>query len=300
MMRLERPPHDMATTLAACLKGITGNNALRGGVQANNAWLVALEAQYSTIVAAEGLATIPALLKAGDPIIVGTLRKSHFKKLYDYYLRSKLNVDGRAIYNAIMSAAGGKCPYCGGLGATRNLDHHLPIAYFPQFSILPLNLVPACRDCNMDGKPDGYAAVQSEQIIHPYVDHARFFDEQWISGTFVPAQGSKPSHVEYCVSPPDNWPEVNKARAQRHFEEFGVADKYATQASEMVGVTLAQIEALREAGLDDALIVRTILDPGERKAPFVNHWSRGMYQALRASMPLISRRVTVVPVNGRS
>jgi hypothetical protein len=299
MMRLEPPPHDMATTVAACLKGITGNNALRDGVQANTAWLVALETQYSTIVAAAGLATIPALLTAGDPIIVGTLSKSHFKKLYDYYLRSKLNVDGRAIYNAIMSAAGGKCPYCGGLGATRNLDHHLPIAYFPQFSILPLNLVPACRDCNMDGKPDSYAAVQSEQIIQPYVDHARFFDEPWISGMFVPAQGSKPSRIEYCVSPPDNWPEVDKARAQRHFEEFGVADKYATQASEMVGVTLAQIEALREAMLDDAFIVKTILDPGERKAPFVNHWSRGMYQALRASMPLIARRATVVPVNGR-
>jgi hypothetical protein len=299
MMRLEPPPHDMATTVAACLKGITGNNALRDGVQANTAWLVALETQYSTIVAAAGLATIPALLTAGDPIIVGTLSKSHFKKLYDYYLRSKLNVDGRAIYNAIMSAAGGKCPYCGGLGATRNLDHHLPIAYFPQFSILPLNLVPACRDCNMDGKPDSYAAVQSEQIIQPYVDHARFFDEPWISGMFVPAQGSKPSRIEYCVSPPDNWPEVDKARAQRHFEEFGVADKYATQASEMVGVTLAQIEALREAMLDDAFIVKNILDPGERKAPFVNHWSRGMYQALRASMPLIARRATVVPVNGR-
>ena len=121
----------MATTVDACLKGITGNNALRVGVQANTAWLVALETQYSTSVAAAGLATIPALLTAGDPIIVGTLSKSHFKKLYDYYLRSKLNVDGRAIYNAIMSAAGGKCPYCGGLGATRNLDHHLPIAYFP-------------------------------------------------------------------------------------------------------------------------------------------------------------------------
>lgn len=298
MMRLE-PPHDMATTVAACLKGITGNDALRNSVQANTAWLVALETQYAATAAAAGLATIPALLTDGDPVIVGNLSKSHFKTLYDYYLRSKLNVDGRAIYNAIMSAAGGKCPYCGGLGATRNLDHHLPIAYFPQFSILPINLVPACRDCNMDGKPASYATVQSDQIIQPYVDHARFFDEQWILGTFVPSQGSKPSRIEYCVSPPDNWPVVDKARAQRHFEEFGVAEKYATQASEMLGVTLAQIEALREATLDDALIVKTILDPGERKAPFVNHWSRGMYQALRASMPLIARRATVVPVNGR-
>lgn len=295
MMRLEPPPHDMATTVAACLKGITGNNALRSDVQTNTAWLVALETQYYSTVAAAGLATIPALLTDGDPVIVGTLSKSHFKTLYDYYLRSELKVDGRAIYNAIMSAAGGKCPYCGGLGATRNLDHHLPIAYFPQFSILPINLVPACRDCNMDGKPASYASVQSDQIIQPYVDHARFFDEQWILGTFVPAQGSKPSRIEYFVSPPDNWPAVDKARAQRHFEEFGVADKYATQASEVVDVTLDQIEALREAALDDALIVKTILDPGERKAPFVNHWSRGMYQALRESMPLIARRPTIVP-----
>jgi len=39
------------------------------------------------------------------------------------------------------------CPYCG-IGEPVTLDHYLPKGIFPEFSILPINLVPCCDPCN--------------------------------------------------------------------------------------------------------------------------------------------------------
>lgn len=286
MMRLSAPAYSMAAILDSCVEGITGNAPLKASFQVQTPWIVALEAQYRNTVQNAGLATIAPLAGAGDPVVVGTLTKSDFRSLYDYYLLDKAK-SARKIYDHILNAAEGKCPYCGGLGSPRNLDHHLPVAHFPQFSVLPFNLVPSCRDCNMDGKPAGYATVQSDQIIQPYLDHDRFFDEQWISGRFVPAHGMEPNRVDYVADPPATWNATDRSRAKRHFEEFALAGKYATQAAVLLGATLAQVRALRAIGFKDTDIIRTILTPGEDSAPFVNHWFTGMYQALRLSVAIL-------------
>jgi hypothetical protein len=60
------------------------------------------------------------------------------------------------------------CPMCGSLHSG-TLDHLLPQADYPEFSIFSLNLVPACK-CNsirqnvLKGTPPG------ERILHPYFD----------------------------------------------------------------------------------------------------------------------------------
>ncbi|TPJ42888.1 HNH endonuclease signature motif containing protein [Mesorhizobium sp. B2-7-1] len=59
------------------------------------------------------------------------------------------------------------CPFCGGLGHTWTLDHYLPKANFPAYSVNPSNLVPCCRDCN-SGKNASFGAELHEQTLHPY------------------------------------------------------------------------------------------------------------------------------------
>lgn len=39
------------------------------------------------------------------------------------------------------------CPLCGGPGC-RTIDHHLPDASYPEFSVFSRNLVPSCSSCN--------------------------------------------------------------------------------------------------------------------------------------------------------
>src|SRR6185369_14124832 len=76
---------------------------------------------------------------------------------------------GKKIYDRIMTAARA-CPYCGH-GTLFTLDHYLPkgISHFPELSIAPLNLIPACRDCNSN-KHVHVPTREEEQYIHPYFE----------------------------------------------------------------------------------------------------------------------------------
>jgi hypothetical protein len=41
----------------------------------------------------------------------------------------------------------GRSPFCG-VGHGSALDHNLPKTKFPQLLVVPLNLVPSCKNCN--------------------------------------------------------------------------------------------------------------------------------------------------------
>jgi hypothetical protein len=63
------------------------------------------------------------------------------------------------------------CPYC---ALTRNpyeLDHFLPRSEYPEYSILTLNLVPSCPECNSKLKGRQYKTDGNiRAFLHPYYD----------------------------------------------------------------------------------------------------------------------------------
>ncbi len=62
------------------------------------------------------------------------------------------------------------CPMCGS-HTTGSLDHVLPRAVYPEFSIMRANLVPACMHCNSASKGNKHRGpVPPERFIHPYFD----------------------------------------------------------------------------------------------------------------------------------
>lgn len=281
-MRLNAPQYSFDQTIDECALGITGNDLLRQNLVASKAALIVAADNYKDIVSAGDLHTIQPINTNNDidPIVISFLKKSDLIKVYEQYFRSG-EKPARKIYNAILNAAQDKCPFCGGIGTPRNLDHFLPKAYYPQFSVLPHNLVPSCRDCNMDGKGQNFATSAEEQIIQPYSDDQIFFKEQWIFAIYQ-ATDDEPGEFEYYVLPPEYWSRVNKKRVQKHFDDFNLAKRYATKAAEQLGVVLGQINAMKQANLDFNTIRSVIFKPGVEKVQFPNHWQKGMYQALIA------------------
>ncbi|WP_394130741.1 HNH endonuclease [Shewanella maritima] len=281
MMRLKAPKHSFLNSIDKCCDGITGNNVLKNKViQSKNA-LEAFEQVYSASGQTGELFTF-APLKCGkndDPVVLGNLTKSELVKLYDsYFVGSKK--PGRSIYNSLMLAADEKCPFCGGIGRPRNLDHYLPKAHFPFFSVLPINLVPSCRDCNMDGKGQGFAISKGMQVIQPYLDDLKFFNEQWIYASYTPGVNDEPGTFVYSVNPPENWDIEEKKRVHTHFKDFDLAVRYATKAAEELITCLTQINSLKSLNIPDNQIKQALIEPVIAQAPFVNHWRRGMYQAI--------------------
>ncbi len=61
------------------------------------------------------------------------------------------------------------CPMCGSL-TTGALDHHLPREEFQEFSLLRVNLVPACTHCNSSTKGSTVKGDEPERFLHPYYD----------------------------------------------------------------------------------------------------------------------------------
>lgn len=284
MLPLDQPTTDYCRTLDQCVAGITGNADLRERLLDSR---VALEAEgelYLQHAKNHSWYTVPPLAKDFNEStpLVQTLSKTDLLTVYDQYFVPR-EKPARHVYDSLMNSSFEKCPFCGGIGTPRNLDHYLPKSRYPQYAVLPQNLVPACRDCNMDGKGQGVALSYEDQIIQPYLDCSHFFRDQWVFARFSRRHDEKFGVFVYYVSPPTDWSEPDKERARRHFSKFSLAGRYATKAAEHHRTVLLQMQRMIEAGLEEADIQSVLLEPGADASPFVNHWQKGMYQALSDS-----------------
>ena len=286
MIRLNEPQYSCEQTLDKCVDGITGNGTLRQKLSSSKPSLTAAETQYLDAAGTGELHTILPINtdENDDPVVVDILTKSELIKVYDQYFVPEQK-PARKVYDALLNAAKEKCPFCGGIGTPRNLDHFLPKAHFPQFAVLPRNLVPACRDCNIEGKAHAFAKIAGDQIIQPYLDNDRFFLEQWIFATYHASNNIEPGEFEYFVAPPEEWSEIDKQRVRKHYTDFDLAKRYATKAAEQLGTVLLQIRHMKQANLDNEVIKNVLLQPGVDASPFMNHWQKSMYQALMRALP---------------
>jgi len=295
MIRLAEPNYTLEHVIDACLLGITGNNALKSNVEADKKNLVDVGEQYSASSRGGSLYLLQPIdcSATQNPLVLNRLMKSDLIKLYETYFVPE-EKPAREVYNKILNAAMESCLFCGGIGTPRNLDHFLPKAHFPQFSILPVNLVPSCRDCNMDGKSSAFADQAYSQIIQPYLDNDRFFLDQWIVASYEEEVNGEPGKFIYRVNPPAEWNDTDKLRVAKHFLDFNLAHRYGVKAAQLLGTVMAQVDSLRRIGLSNELIRETIFEPGISQAQFPNHWQRGFYQALM--LVLVDARVSKIPV----
>lgn len=285
MLRLNKPVYSFKNVLDEIGQGIGKPDFAQKILDAENA-LLREEKQYLLHASHCELfkfLPLPADYKEGDEVLE-KLSKAEFKKLYEDYFRDK-DKPARKIYDNLLNASQHHCPFCGGIGVPRNLDHFLPKNNFPQFSVLPCNLIPSCRDCNMDGKGTQFARSATEQIIHPYLDDDVFFNEQWIFATYhAPDNPDDPGVVEYFALPPSSWSEVNQKRARKHFASFDLGNRYAIQASDQLPETLQQIKNLQKLALSAEQIGDTLFPEKSSANLFPNHWRKIMYQALAATL----------------
>lgn len=279
MIRLQESPFTFDQIINACILGITGNDQLKCGITISAESLKELEELYISAAKSGQLYTIEHVDTGNSSLRVNSLDKDDLIKLYKQYFSSK-GKPAYKIYDAILNAAKGSCPYCGGIGTPRNLDHYLPKTFYPQFSILPGNLIPSCRDCNMDGKSQKFSTSANNQVIQPYFDNERFFSDQWIFSTYIVDNYSNVGQFRYYVSPPDSWPEIDKQRASKHFNDFDISTRYSRKAAELLSMVLVQIKSMEKENINATVIQSTILQPGIDTAQFANHWQKGMYQAL--------------------
>lgn len=274
MQKLSLPDFSSNESYSICVAGIVDDN-LKSSYE-DEAGLIAIVAEeYAVKAGAAELYTIPVLNTRNDnPIVIGGLTKSQLTKLYSYYMVKKN--PARNIYDEIKASANGKCPFCGGIGQPFTLDHYLPKANYPQFSVLPMNLVPSCRDCNT-GKGTGVALISGQQVLHPYFEEDCFYLEKWVTARII---HSDPITIEFYVDPPNTWSSNFKERATAHFNSFDLASRFGVQVVDEIAMLNHQLSTIMSKYTTE--IFKQYLNSVVEGSPFINHWRAVMYSGLLA------------------
>ncbi|HAU4883844.1 TPA: HNH endonuclease [Aeromonas hydrophila] len=283
MKKIPLPPFSFNETLRMCASGMLQVNSRSRFIERIPDFLTA-EQEYSRLGASGLLYSFARIDNlANNTIVLSGITKSRLVNLYKNNLRNP-DKPARTIYDRLLASTNEKCPFCGDIGHPRNLDHFLPLAHFPQFSVMPLNLVPSCRDCNMGEKGDTFATIAGDQILHPYLDDDKFFNVQWISARYI---AGEPGSIDYFITPPTTWDPIEIERVSNHFSDFDLARRYGTEASKHLIEVMDQKDIFFDRNRDsmpmndlvDAFI-ETILAPIINGRTFINHWKRIMYIAL--------------------
>ncbi|WP_327303685.1 HNH endonuclease signature motif containing protein [Streptomyces sp. NBC_01298] len=120
---------------------------------------------------------------------------------------------GRTTYDAI-KARSAFCPLCT-IGTVSTIDHHLPKMKYPLLAVVPVNLVPACGDCNKK-KGEHAPATEEEQTLHPYYPVQTLFEHPWLVARILPPTATRGIVAAFSVSPHPEWPPVLAARLNSH------------------------------------------------------------------------------------
>lgn len=261
MLNISAPQHDFAALYRQCSQR-TNNFELSARLLAEEPRVLARAQEYRRV----GRDISFYSIIPEQPIFVSAEALAHL------YSRVLVKGGERSTYNALRSGSPlSRCPFC----AQRDvltLDHYLSRSEYPEFAVLPLNLVPSCWDCNHT--KHGYRAESlGEMLFHPYFDN-------WSEHTLFVASVSCDQYVsvDYYVNP--NLPQDLLARVQNHFRKLELAKLYSEHASIELIQKKITFEAAFQAGGCESLREELLLEARSRLAPFPNAWQPVLYDAL--------------------
>ncbi len=137
---------------------------------------------------------------------------------------------GRKYYNAIKEqAVRNVCPICG-IRIVKTLDHYLPKSKFPTLAVTPSNLIPSCRDCNID-KRDSSSLDSQNTPIHLYFDDIP--DDVWLYVTV-----GDNLEILYYISCPETWEEGIRKRLEKHLDYYELHELYSSHAADEIANNL--------------------------------------------------------------
>lgn len=219
MRKISKPKFKVIEVLEDCIDNMRESN-LKTEIISSKAVFENSESLFEKNITANSLYKIPQ-----NEIISKTLNTEELKNIYTSRLVNKNN-SGRKFYDSIfLSAPNGKCPYCS-QRIVRTLDHYLPKSKYPLYSIIPVNLVPSCSDCNKDKLVDT-PTKDEEETLHPYYDDIE--NESWLKLKIL---SYNPLTVEYFVLPPKTWTPLLKKRTEFHFKSYSLNVLFCIHALE--------------------------------------------------------------------
>lgn len=278
MIILQRPAFCQDDVLNACIAEV-GDPDVQSRCGEVSYLLAEHEARYAEMAMASQLYLAPIHARGGNDVAV-LLRatRGDLKGLYSNQM-SRSGRDARRYYDKIkMSAARGVCPYCG-IGTVETLDHFLPKGRYSIYSVLPLNLVPACRDCNTEKRAEVFG--EEDVPSHPYFEDARVASDTWLRAEVI---DEEEPYARFFIDHPPGWPAELAGRVRNHMEAFGLARRYSIQAASRYSYYAGMIDRLvSSGGTANVQALIGICAESEIDAHGVNSWQSALARAVSSS-----------------
>ncbi len=284
MWPLPKPAHALDNILSRCCTSMN-NTELANRIGTATSSLEAVSENYEALGTAGLLHTIPPA-----DSVDGVVSQQEMEWLYTNKF-SKKGSPLRVIYDEILAAVPNEiCPLCG-QKQVRTLDHYLAKSLHPALAVTPINLVPACRDCNME-KLAHQPTCAEEQTMHPYYDNIE--DGIWLLASVIE---ETPPALQFFVDPPLNWPAIKAARVRFHFSSLKLARLYGVHAAaELIQIQFALLK-VNERGGSDAVRLHLSDQAESRRMINRNSWQAAMYSALSNSAWFCEGGLRLVRVN---
>jgi hypothetical protein len=276
MRRIEKPIYDPCVVFSLCVGGIH-DPAMQSRLNSLIPYYSMIASEYAALAASTNLFVIGKHVGKDESIVFEDVTRGELRNLYKQQMVGK-DKPGRKIYEQLRALSKGRpCPYCG-VGLTTTLDHYLPNAKYPFYSVLPINLIPSCKDCNT-GKLASSASTAEEQHINPYYDKQHFFVDQWL---FADVDQTDPAIVKFCVRPPKSWDgdSVSKKRVEAHFNDFSLSDRFSIAVAEQLSILRYDLAHLGDATSRKEELVR---HANCCALVHKNSWQTALHQALAES-----------------
>lgn len=274
MRRLTKPNVEASVVYDACVGEITDAVLANKFIAARDE-VLAVFAEYEQNACNNTLFSFPRCRRGNDnQVIIGGLTKGELVALYTSQLTKKTGT-ARQYYDQIMVLApSGKCPFCS-CAPAETLDHFMSKSIYPAFSVLLLNLTPACFSCN---KGKGFSAINAdEQVLHPYYEPDIIDTSTWLYAELVE---TVPVSITFSVTPPTDWPPDLAIRLSNYFRDFRIAWRFGIEAASEItsqAAYLVEIHTPQERRNHLERVAR--VERRERR----NSWKAALYEALAQS-----------------
>ncbi|WP_193188988.1 HNH endonuclease [Nisaea sediminum] len=195
----------------------------------------------------------------------------------NYTLRmARKGVPARAIYDALMILPkNNRCPYCN-FGSIESLDHILPKAVYPEFSVKPMNLVGCCDRCNKK-KDDAFPTCSDDGFLHPYFEHVNH-----VTWLVADIERTTPAAATFRVGAP-NLDSDLLARVEKQFAHLELDRVYSDAAAEEIADIEDALIEVFDAGGEAAVSAHLSTQCRSRRRANLNSWRAALYDALAQS-----------------
>ena len=270
MIRLDRPSLDAKEVFTTCISRVrdAGLKLRLIGVTDD---VVAASDEFDVLAPQTRLHEIARQLTVGGSVTAAEMEAVYTQRM------AKKGAPGRDAYDELFnSAPQGRCPLCD-QRTVSTLDHHLPKTRYPALAVAPLNLVPACADCNK-AKLTSSPANANEETLHPYFDDIQ--DDRWLQARVI---RQDPVTVRFRVEAPLHWDVVLASRVALHFETLGLGALYSAQAADELLNIRHQLQALHAAGGRELVRLEMADRAHSCRQARLNGWRTATFEAFALS-----------------